>query len=74
MRYQVLRSVTDSHVHVISRDGEFEHLPGYIRHQGPWQVVQRGETTNLKRSYRLRLARYGFVLEHSALALFKPEA
>ncbi len=73
MHYQVLRAVSDSHVHVICRDGAFEQLPDYIRHQGPWQVVQRGETTNLKRSYRLRLARYGFVLEHSGLALFKAE-
>jgi hypothetical protein len=73
MHYQVLRSVSDNHIHVICRDGEFEQLPDYIRHQGPWQVVQRGETTNLKRSYRLRLARYGFVLELCASALFKPE-
>lgn len=74
MHYQVMRSVSDKHVHVICRDGEFDQLPDYIRHQGPWQVVQRGEIVNLKRSYRLRLARYGLVLEHSELALFKPEA
>jgi len=70
MQYQCLRSVKDDHVHVICRDGEFEQLPDYIRHQGPWQVVKRGEIINLKRSFRLRLARYGFVLEHSDLAVF----
>ena len=47
-------------------------MPEYFREQGPWQVMQRGEITNLKRSYRLRLARYGFVLEHSESAVFKP--
>jgi hypothetical protein len=73
MQYQCLRSVKDNHIQVICRDGEFEQLPNYVRHQGPWQVVRRGDVDNLKESYRLRLARYGFVLEHSNLALFKPE-
>ena len=73
MQYLCLRSVKDTHVHVICRDGEFEQLPDYIRHQGPWQILQRGEIINLKRSFRLRLARYGFVLEHSELAPFEPE-
>ena len=71
--YQCLRSVSDNHVHVICHDGEFDQLPDYIRHQGPWQLLRRGEIANLKRSYRLRLARFGFVLEHSELALFAPE-
>jgi hypothetical protein len=35
--YQTLRSVSDNHVIVICRDGEFEKLPDEIRHQGPWQ-------------------------------------
>lgn len=42
-QYQTLRSVSDNHVHVICRDGEFEQIPDYIRHQGPWQVMRRGE-------------------------------
>ena len=73
MRYQCMRSVSDPHVHVICRDGEFEQLPNYVRHQGPWQVLSRGEVVNLRESYRLRLARYSFVLEHSDVAVFKPE-
>jgi hypothetical protein len=73
-QYQTFRSVTDTHLHLLCRDGEFEQLPEYIRHQGPWQVLRRGETINLRRTYRLRLARYGFVLEHSKLAVFNPEA
>jgi len=35
---------------------------------------RRGDIANLKPSYRVRLARYGFVLEHTKLAVFKPEA
>ena len=35
--------------------------------------MRRGEITNLRRTYRVRLARYVFVLEHSKLAVFNPE-
>ena len=49
MKYQSLRSVSDNHVHLICRDGEFDRLPDYV-------VMRRGEITNLKRTYRLRLA------------------
>jgi hypothetical protein len=57
--------------HLICRDGEFEELPDWLRQQGPWQVLRRGDITNLKRNYRLRLARDGYVLVHSELAVFK---
>jgi len=72
--YQSLRSVSDNHVHLICLEGEFEHLPDYVRQQGPWQVMRRGDIVNLKAEYRLTLAREGWVLERSELALFKPEA
>jgi len=72
-QYKNLRSVSDHHLFVVCRDGEFEQLPEYIRKQGPWQAMRRGEITNLRRTFRLRLARYGFVLEHSKLAVFNPE-
>jgi hypothetical protein len=73
-QYQTLRSISDHHVHLICKDGEFERLPDYIRHQGPWQLMHRGEVTKLKRNYRLRLARDGYALVTSGLAVFKPEA
>jgi hypothetical protein len=72
MQYQTFRSVSDIHLYVLCRDGEFEQLPEYILKQGPWHVMRRGDILNLRRTYRLRLARYGFVLEHSKLAVFNP--
>ena len=35
--------------------------------------MRRGDIANLKRSYRVRLARHDFVLEHTKLAVFSPE-
>ena len=70
MHYQILHSVSETHLRLLCRDGEFEH----IRHQGPWQTMHRGQIINLRRSYPLRLARYGFVIENSKLAVFYPEA
>jgi hypothetical protein len=72
-RYECLQSVADDRAYVICRQGEFEQLPEYLRHQGPWHVVGRGDIYNLKISYRLRLARYGFVLEHTDVAQFSVE-
>jgi hypothetical protein len=54
-------------------DEAFADLPDYIRHQGPWQVMHRGEVTKLKRNCRVRLARDGYALVTSGLAVFKPE-
>jgi hypothetical protein len=34
-RYQTLRSVSDNHVHLICRDGEFEHCPITSGIRGP---------------------------------------
>ena len=45
-RYQNLRSASDTHLYVLCRDGEFEQLPEYIRKQGPWHVMRRGEIIN----------------------------
>ena len=53
---QSLRSTSDNHIHC--REGEFEELPDHVRHQGPGQVMQRGEIAKLKRTFRLRLAAY----------------
>ena len=74
MQYQCLRSVNDNHVFVICYDGRFEELPDHVRHQGPWQAMHRGEIDKLKANYRRALARDGYALVTSDLAVFKPEA
>ena len=71
--YQTLRSVSDNHVFVVCCDGTFYELPEKVRHQGPWQGMQRGQSDRLKTEYRLALARDGYALVHSELATFKPE-
>ena len=72
--YQTLRSVFDNHVPPDLPGWRVRRAPDRLRQQGPWQVLRRGDITNLKRNYRLRLARDGYVLVHSELAVFKPEA
>ena len=32
--YRSLRSVSDNHIHLICREGEFKELPDHVRHQG----------------------------------------
>ena len=66
MQYQTLRSVSDHHVFVICYDGRFNELPDHVRHQGPWQGMQRGEIEKLKANYRRALARDGYALVKSA--------
>ena len=73
MQYQTLRSVSDHHVFVLCHAGKFYDLPEQVRHQGPWQGMQRGEVERLKPEYRLALARDGYALVTCELALFKPE-
>ena len=74
MQYQTVRSVSDNHVFVICYDGRFDELPDHIRHLGPWQGMQRGEIEKLKANYRRALARDGYALVKSELAVIKPEA
>jgi hypothetical protein len=62
-------------VFVVCRDGAFyELVPEEVQHQGPWQMMQRGEIEKLKPEYRLALARDGYALVTCELAVFKPEA
>jgi hypothetical protein len=51
----------------------FADLPDPVRHQGPWQVMGRGEIELLKPEFRLALARDGYLLGTCELAVFKPE-
>jgi hypothetical protein len=70
-----LRSLSDNHVHLIcGADEAFADLPDHVRHQGPWQGMQRGEIEKLEPEYRLALARDGYALVKCELAVFKPEA
>ena len=71
--YQTLRSVSDNHIIVICRDGEFDTLPDHVRHQGPWQGLRRGETDQQKLEYRRDLARDGYVLVRTSAGAFKAE-
>ena len=49
MQYQTFRSVSDTLVFVICRDGTFyEIVPDDIRRQGPWQGQHLGEVERLK--------------------------
>lgn len=66
MTYVLLRSHSDKHVHLLCRDGGFEALPDTVRHQGPWNVLQRGEIARLKLPYKVGLERDGYVLERTA--------
>lgn len=72
-RYQALRSVTNSGVIVICRDGEFYSLPDNVRHRGPWQGLRRGDVANLKAEIRSELDGSGFVLLQTSVAAFNPE-
>ena len=75
-RYQALRSVSDVHlVFVLFDDGSFyELVPDDVRKQGPGRGRQRGDVGKLRPEYRLALARDGYALVKSELAVFKPEA
>jgi hypothetical protein len=73
--YQTLRSVSDHHIFLVCRDGTFyELVPDAVRKQGPWQAMHRGEIELLKPEYCLALARDGYALVKSEVAVFKPEA
>ena len=61
-------------MHVICHDGRFGELSDFVRHQGPWQGMRRGELAKLKAEYRLALARNAYALVKCELAVFKPEA
>jgi hypothetical protein len=72
-RYKILRSDSDTDLYLLCPDGKFEQLPDAVRRQGPWQALRQGDVTDLKETYRVRLGRYGFVLEHTKLAVFSLE-
>jgi CHASE1-domain containing sensor protein len=70
MRYDVVRSVEDTSVHVLFRAGAFDDLPTRIRHMGPWQGLSGGEMRRLKLHYRLQIAEQGFAVLYQPLATF----
>ncbi len=74
MLYQTLRSVSDNHVFVACRDGEFYSLPDHVRYRGPWQGMHPGELANLNPDYWLDIEEKGYALVRCELAVFKREA
>ena len=67
-QYQTFRSLFDINLHLICRDGEFEALPGHIRHQGPWQAITGGEVADLKQpEQRSLIEGGGYVVESRKL-------
>ena len=60
MQYQGLRSVSDNHMFVVCRDGEFYSLPKHVRRRGPWQGMHRGELSRLGPDYWLDLEEQGY--------------
>jgi hypothetical protein len=62
-QYQTFRSLSDRHVHLICREGEFVDLPDHIRHQGPWQAIGRGAIAYLKLEHRSAVEGDGYLLE-----------
>jgi hypothetical protein len=73
-QYQTLRSVSDSHVFVICREGRFyEDLPDDVRRRGPWQGMRRGEVAHLRPELWLDLEEQGYVFVRSELVTFRPE-
>ena len=63
VRYQALRSVSDNHLFVVCRDGEFyTSIPDHVRHKGPWQGQHRGELANLATPYLIDIEEQGYSL------------
>ena len=81
MRYNIIRSVSDKHLHLIFEDvhpqangtDPFERVPQQLRALGPWQGLSTGTIQNLKPHYRLILAEQGFTLIYSHMSSFSPE-
>ena len=72
--YQSFRSVSDTHVFVLCRDGTFyEIVPQDIRKQGPWQGQHRGDLANLNTLYLIDIEEQGYALVRCEHAVFKPE-
>jgi hypothetical protein len=62
-QYQTLRSVSDHHIFVVCRDGEFyQSVPDHVSRQGPWQGMHRGELANLNTQYRFDIEEQGYSL------------
>ena len=74
MQYQTLRSISDHHLFVVCRDGQFYSLPDHVRQRGPWQGQHRGELANLNTHYLLDIEEQGYALVRCEVGVFKPES
>jgi hypothetical protein len=60
-RYERRRSAVKPQVHLILREGEFDHIPLRAKRDGPWSVEGAGLVVRLRPEYRLLIAKYGYV-------------
>jgi hypothetical protein len=72
--YELFRSQSDAVLYLLCRHGDLEQLPDAVKARGPWNLVRQGDVTRLKREYRIRLERHGFVLEVSRTGLHPEKA
>lgn len=63
--YVHIRSVSDKNLHVIHPDTEWNAIPERIRHQGPWQVLSRGQIADLTPSIAADIERQGYAIRRS---------
>jgi hypothetical protein len=73
MRYEARRAIFHPTVHVIVREGDFMAVPAKIRVLGPWRMLSRGDTAQLKSDYRLAITRERYALVHAPPEKFVPE-
>ncbi len=71
--FEVMRSVANFSFHVIVRAGEFDQLPASVRHEGPWQIIGRGEMDKLRADYRFQIARQGYAVAYHHISGFSAE-
>ena len=71
--YALLRSVSDGRVHLLVPADRLDALPDPHRTRGPWQVLHRGEVSNLLPDYRARLAADGAVLIEAPVSVVRVE-
>ena len=70
-RYERRRSAVKPQVHLILREGEFDHIPLRAKRDGPWSLEGAGR---LKPEYRLLIAKYGYVrVVGPSFSEFRPE-
>ena len=71
--FAILRSLTDTQVHLISQTGRLEELPPEVSQRGPWKLVRKAGEAQLRLHYRRALAREGYCVVGVEATLFNRE-